>query len=322
MRARVILRLALATTMVLVAMLLITPGKAQAPATQPQIPQWQIEAGGQAKFEVTSVKQNKSGAPPSGDQQHSNIQLGPFDNRRVGGLYSGTNFLLIEYIDIAYKLTLYQDHAMRSQLPKWAITNRYDIQASVAGNPTKDQMRLMMQALLADRFKLAAHRETRQGPVLALLMVKPGATKPQLQPAQPCDSGALGSQTPAPAALGGVPAVCGAGFFGSTPSPGRIRIAGRSMSMSNIADFVSGWADFSFSRPVLDRTGLAGNFDFSVEFVPDLSGAEPPQPNFQPDPTGPTLMEALKDQLGLKVDSRTGPVDVLVIDHIEEPTPN
>jgi uncharacterized protein (TIGR03435 family) len=94
------------------------------------------------------------------------------------------------------------------------------------------------------------------------------------------------------------------------------------MSMSNIADFVSGWADFSFSRPVLDRTGLAGNFDFSIEFVPDLSGAEPPQLNFQPDPTGPTLMEALKDQLGLKVDSRTGPVDVLVIDHIEEASPN
>jgi uncharacterized protein (TIGR03435 family) len=225
MRVRLIPRLALATITVFVVGLLITSGKAQAPATQPPIPQWQIEAGGQAKFEITSVKQNKSGAPPSGDLQHSNIQLGPFDNRHVGGLLSATNFLLTEYIDIAYKLTLYQDRAMRSQLPKWAITNRYDIQARGAGNPTKDQMRLMMQALLSDRFKLTAHRETRQGPVLALLVVKPGETKLQLQPALPCDEDP-GSQTPPPAALGGVPAVCGAGFFGSTPSPGRIRIAG------------------------------------------------------------------------------------------------
>jgi len=74
------------------------------------------------------------------------------------------------------------------------------------------------------------------------------------------------------------------------------------------------------SRPVLDQTGLSGTLDFVIEWTPEFNG--PPPPNFQPDPSGPTFLEALKEQLGLKLQPQTGPVDVLVIDHVEEPSPN
>ena len=92
------------------------------------------------------------------------------------------------------------------------------------------------------------------------------------------------------------------------------------MSLQLFADSMTGFAN-DIDRPVLDRTGLVGKFDFVLEFSPQQSGPRPPGA-FQPDPTGPTFPEALKDQLGLKLVPQTGLVDVLVIDHIEEPTPN
>jgi uncharacterized protein (TIGR03435 family) len=73
-------------------------------------------------------------------------------------------------------------------------------------------------------------------------------------------------------------------------------------------------------RPILDRTGLSGTFDFSLEWTPESNGA--PHTNFEPDPTGPTFKEALQEQLGLKLEPITGPVDVFAVDHIEEPLPN
>ena len=75
-------------------------------------------------------------------------------------------------------------------------------------------------------------------------------------------------------------------------------------------------------RPVLDRTGLKGNFDFVIEWAPAPSGAALPGTDVQTDPSGPTFLEALKEQLGLKLESQTGPVDVLVIDHVEELSAN
>ena len=74
--------------------------------------------------------------------------------------------------------------------------------------------------------------------------------------------------------------------------------------------------------PVVERTGLVGTFDFALEFAPQIDGPLPPGADFQPDPSAPTFLEVLKEQLGLKLESQTGPVDVLVIDHIEEPSPN
>ena len=90
--------------------------------------------------------------------------------------------------------------------------------------------------------------------------------------------------------------------------------------MGVIASTMSVMADLG--RPVLDQTGLNGVFDFTLEWTPDINGPSPSSAAFQPDPSGPTFLEALKEQLGLKLDSQTGPVEVFVIDHIEMPSEN
>jgi uncharacterized protein (TIGR03435 family) len=293
------------------------------------VPQWQAAAGGKQTFDVASVKQNKSGPPPSGDPPRSNVGLAFGDDYSPnGGRLSVTNFPLNFFIGFAYKLTPYQTLSLRSQLPKWAATESFDIEAKSGSNPTKDQMRLMMQSLLVDRFKLAIHSETRQLPVFALVLVRSGKTGPQLLPHSsdpPCYTGppagapGLAPEAQAKAATG-FAAVCGV-FMGLPPSvPGRMRRAGRDMSMEQVAGFLTTAPGNILDRSVLDRTGLNGGFDFTIEYTPEFNGPAPP--NFQSDPTGPTFLEALQEQLGLKLVPQTGPVDVLVIDHIEEPSPN
>jgi uncharacterized protein (TIGR03435 family) len=75
-------------------------------------------------------------------------------------------------------------------------------------------------------------------------------------------------------------------------------------------------------RPVLDQTGLGGTFDFTLEWTPQLNGPLPPASTVQPDESGPTFLEALKEQLGLKLESQMGPVDVIILDHVEQPSEN
>jgi uncharacterized protein (TIGR03435 family) len=99
--------------------------------------------------------------------------------------------------------------------------------------------------------------------------------------------------------------------------PGRLHVGARNVTIQIMADQFPGFAN-GVDRPVLDRTGLTGTYDFSIEFTPDI----PASADFHPDESGPTFLEALKDQLGLKLDSQTGPVAVFVVDHIEEPSPN
>jgi hypothetical protein len=155
-------------------------GLSAASAQSPPVPKWQIAAGGKMAFDVASVKQNTAGQP----ERNSNISFGASDVfTPTGGLLSASNIPLIQYIIFAYKITADGAQAVTSQLPKWASTDRYDIQARAAeSNPTKDQMRLMMQSLLSDRFKLAIHYETRQLPVFALVLDKAGENGEPLFP--------------------------------------------------------------------------------------------------------------------------------------------
>ena len=107
-----------------------------------------------------------------------------------------------------------------------------------------------------------------------------------------------------------------------TPSvAGRFRAGARNISMELLADSLTGGAS-GLDRPVLDRTGLTGRFDFAIEFTPQLSGSSPPDANVKRDPSGPTFVEALRDQLGLRLEAETSPMDVLVIDYIEQLSPN
>ncbi len=234
--------------------------------------------------------------------------------RRTGLPISKAVFCLTDvpvswYIGFAYKLNGGQSLSLQPQLPKWATTDHFDIEARAEGNPTKDQMRLMMQYVLADRFKLVVHTETRQLLVFALVPSKQGKTGPQLQPHSddpPCASLLPSAVFPFPC---GVPT--------STPSGGQWTMGARNLTMAQIADYLSGPGDLD--RPVVDRTGFSGKFDFHIEFVRQPNG-----PDITPkaDPSGPMFLEALRDQLGLNLESTTGPVDVLVIDHVEEPSPN
>jgi uncharacterized protein (TIGR03435 family) len=335
-RRRIPFLMVLRTPALVVALCLATlPLGAQSGASQAaasQLPslnrqEWEKAAGGQRQFDVASVKLNKSGPPPSGNNQYSNFPLGPGDGYVAnGGLFSSINVPLAVYVTFAYKINSSQAQAFFAQLPKWVITDRYDIQARSEGTPTKDQMRLMMQSLLADRFKLAIHVETRQLPVLALKMVKTGTLGPNIQqhPANiPC-----GAQ-PTPGTAPGVPLqreadgfpYCG-GVGGMNPTvPGRVRIGAKDVTVQLIANQMSG-SDAAVDRPVLDRTGLSGAFDFTLEWTPQFDGPLPAGSTFQPDPTGPTFMEALKEQLGFKLEPQTGPVDVFVVDHVEQPSAN
>jgi hypothetical protein len=153
---------------------------AQAPVTQTQkVPQWQTAAGGKMSFEVASIRLSKPGTftlpsfPLSRDDSYT----------PTAGLFRA-DFPLMVYVEFAYKLwlTREQRESILAHRPKWVATDNFEIHARASGNPTKDQMRLMMQSLLADRFKLAIHFETQQVPVLALVLVKPGVTGPKLRP--------------------------------------------------------------------------------------------------------------------------------------------
>jgi uncharacterized protein (TIGR03435 family) len=277
-------------------------------------------------FEVASVKPNKSDAPP-----RSNFPL------NAGGMYtpnagwlSASNFPLVTYIVFAYNLMGNQIQSFVPQLPRWATNDRFDIEARTPGNPSKDEMRAMMRSLLADRFGFAAHTESREVPVLAFVLAKPGKTGPQLRvhPAStPCrDTADFGSkENQAPDSLfqsvpGGFPEICN-GILGVPASaPGRSRLGGRNVTIQFMADMFSQRVDPG--RPMVDETGLRGSFDFLIEFVPEspVAGAES-----KPDAAltdGPTFMQALRDQLGIRQVARKKTMNLLVLDHIEHPSEN
>ncbi len=301
---------------------------AQSASQAPPVPQWQKDAGGRMEFDVASVKLNTSGVPPSGDMPYSNFPLGPGDVYNPnGGLFTATNLPLISFLAFAYKMSVFEINSARSQLPKWAVSDRFNIQARTQGNPTKNQMRLMMQSLLSDRFKLLMHKETKDVPIFGLVLADQGKQGPGLRVHS--DSGACPTALPAtPAATpidtvdGQFPIVCG-GFLGLQPSvPGRIRMGARNVRMDAFIIGMGNAYPTLNSRPIIDETGLSGTFDFAFEWTPENNGRTIPGEEAQADPSGSTFLETLKEQLGLKLESKTGPAEAIVIDHIEQPSEN
>jgi uncharacterized protein (TIGR03435 family) len=178
-------------------------------------------------------------------------------------------------------------------------------------------MLLMMRALLAERFRLKVHNETRAVPVFALVMARQDRKLgPQIVPAA-FDCNALRAaiargERSVPPPEGDRP-VCGA-----RTAPGRFLVGGYP-----IADFARTLSGFVGGRPVVDRTGLTGIYDIELTWTPEVPPAAPngaPSPGF--DPNGPTLFTAVQEQLGLKLEPTTGPVEVLVIDSADRPTPD
>ena len=315
--------LTVAGAVVLMAPVLV--GIADAPAIRAQspsgVPPWQAAAGGHMAFEVASVKLAKTGsiAPPQ------TFPLNPgdaFTDPRSGasphGRFSDT-WRVTAFISFAYKLMLSpeQTEAMSAHLPKWTNTDEFEIDAKAAGNPTKDQMRLMMQSLLAERFHLAVHYEMQEMPVYVLTLIKPGKWGPMLirhADGPPCDAPA--GADPDAAVF---PPVCDA-------LKGMMRNGHQVMGYRNATMALLAWAlSLPFGRtgrPVVDRTGITDRIDYRLEWTPESNGAGTPGGDGPTDPPALTLMDAVRDQLGLKLQSTKAPVQTLVIDHIERPSEN
>jgi uncharacterized protein (TIGR03435 family) len=215
------------------------PLKAQSVAGQASAAQ--STTGKLPAFDVASVRPNKSGNRPT-----SNFPLGPGDVYVPnGGYFSATNQPLITYFYFAYRIMSNQGRYVLPQLPEWVTTERFDIQARAEGNPGKDEMRLMMRSLLADRFKLAVHHETRQVPLFVIVLVKPGKTGPQLQlhpndTSCPTTPSPPSAQPPAKAAsqpqtvAGGFPVMCNGLFPRPASARGRLRVGGRNVTIGSL----------------------------------------------------------------------------------------
>ncbi len=281
-----------------------------------KVPDWQTAAGGTMSFEVASIRLSKPGTftPPS---FALNAEEGLVPR---GGVFFA-DFQLDTYIGFAYKLWLSPEEskALKASLPKWAATDHFTIQARAAGNPTKDQMRLMVQSLLADRFKLAIHFEKQQMAVLGLTLVKPGKTGPKLMlhaDGPPCDVPAEKlADRPAWKEGDVFPPYCN-GTVLRQASHHRYLLGARDTPMSLVAAALASLG--RQGRPLVDETGLVGKVDYTIEWLPEPSAGKEPEA----DAEGPTFLEALKEQLGLKLEPMKVEMDVLVVDHVEEPSEN
>jgi uncharacterized protein (TIGR03435 family) len=280
---------------------------------------WEAAAGGKRTFEVSSVKPTKLFRPTL-------FPLDIGDAKTPGGRFSGA-FGLVPYVGFAYKLS---PGEVSVQLPK-GFPETFDIEARAPGDPTKDQMRLMMQSLLADRFKLRVHFETHEGPVYALTLVRPGRTGPKLRPH------AEGPACPdsfeiAPGVIPALPRNASDVFppeCGATASRGTREgtvFGGRDLTVEVFAAALHNFGSLTgeVDKPVVDQTGLKGRYDFRLELPAGilslaLSSAPPATPA---DSTGTPFLDALRKQLGLKLVSSKGPIRRLVIDHVEQPSAN
>lgn len=319
-----------------VAFLVLPLGNAPAlTQSAPAAAGWEKAAGGKQEFEVASVRQNTSGGGTYSnftlDSGNAYWVMNKGDTLApVGTLFSAKNFFLLRYIVFAYKLNGTQELTLRFDpypglgvhVPEWARNDRYDIEARAPRPSTKDQMRMMMQSLLADRFKLAVHWETRDAPVLALVLDKPGKLGPRMEPHpanDDCASTSFPQTTAASAAtaLSALPIPCGMIAHLPVSAAEQRRFGGRDVPMTMLADSLPTQTGLvTIPQPVINKTGLAGYYNFTLEWTPEDTSAVD---NHE---TGGTFREALKHQLGLKLQPEKAPVQVLVIDHLERPSAN
>jgi uncharacterized protein (TIGR03435 family) len=249
-------------------------------------------------FDVASVKSNHSG-----DEESASFV-------QPGGRYTATNVTLRTLVKSAYGL---HDHQLVGG-PSWINSERFDIIAKAEGYTTpsafRDPARLMLRPLLADRFKLVLRRERRTLPVYALVLAKAGGGfGPQLRRsnARDCKGSLEAMSTVAGAAEPAAPLPCGAEIY----RPGHL--AARGMALSNLVLNVSRWTD----RVVVDRTGLEGKFDWELQWIPEdltLDNIGTPE--------GPSLLAALRDQAGFRLEGQRRPVDVLAVEGAQRPDPD
>jgi uncharacterized protein (TIGR03435 family) len=238
----------------------------------------QAQAIPRPEFEVASIK-----PAPAQDAGHTstNMNVHTSGDGRNGSL-SYTNVSVKEVLGQAYKIQQYQI----SGGPSWLESERFDIAAIIPAGSSQDQIMLMLQNLLADRFQLVLHRETKPLPVYALTVGKNGLK------IKPVESG---------------------NDISSNSSRTRWHVNAKT-SMPRFAEFLSVQLD----RPVLDDTGLSGAFEITLDWTVDTVE----QPGANDTASGPSIFTAVQEQLGLKLEARKGPVEILVVDRVERPSGN
>jgi uncharacterized protein (TIGR03435 family) len=251
------------------------------------------------QFEVASVK------PSAPDARGAGISA-------PNGRLTISNMPVNEMIVFAWRIQPYQI----SGGPAWMGSERYDVTAKAESTPKQGELPLMLQALLADRFQLATHFETKDFPIYALVLArKDGKLGPNLTEAK---EGSCTTPDPTQPRRPPGPGVtyCGQQVMGQKA------LTARSVPVGRIVPTLARM----LGRTIIDKTGLTGNYDISLEWTPDESqmamlqqDAPRPPPSDTP---GPSIFTALQEQLGLKLESQKGPVQVLVVDRVEKPTGN
>lgn len=236
-------------------------------------------------FEAATIKQNKSGSSSS-------------ESRFDHGRFIAINVLLKNLMQYSAYGTP-QPRILGG--PKWLNSQRFDIEAkadssvidqmkTLSRDRRKLQMQAMFQQLLADRFKLSVHWDTRELPVYALVVAKSGS---KLHVSTESDGG-------------------------TSASSGQFTAKG--ITLAEMAQSLTQELSTELGRVVIDKTGIAGRYDVTLKWTPDTDGAS--ADNRTENSSGPSIFTAMQEQLGLKLESAKSPVQVLVIDHVEMPSEN
>ncbi len=257
------------------------------------------------KFEVASVK-------PSQEQRFMMVRPLP------GGRLTATAplRLLMQNAYGRYGMQSYQIVGG----PAWIDSERWEIEAKAEGNATRADVLEMLQTLLEDRFQLKTHHETRVLPVYKLVPAKNGPKLPLPNPGSCVDANP--DMPPPPSGRAGIPC----GRVGVMGIPNGARIMGGKVLMPEFTRILS----MVLGRTVIDQSGVTHPFDVKLDFAPDAGtaglplpmGPTGPVPPSSSDAVNPPIFTAIQEQLGLKLESAKGPVDVLVIDHVERPSAN
>jgi len=233
---------------------------------------------GQPTFDIASVKPSPSGG-------------GGMDVTFDTGRLTLRNATLKFCIEFAYRVKDFQV----SGGPAWLASETFDIDAKAAGPADSQELRRLLQTLLADRFQLRVRLETKEGPTYALIVARGGSKLHEVPPGD-----------------------------GPEMRTSRNRLNARKISMSGIAQALSGL----LGHTVVDLTGLKGVYDVILNWAPDerQTTQKPGVPAEAVAPgenaSGPSIFAAVQEQLGLRLEARRGPVETLVVDHAERPTAN
>jgi uncharacterized protein (TIGR03435 family) len=261
-----------------------------------------FQAASKPQFDVASIK------PAAPDQRNMSIRTLP------GGTVNINNLSLKEIMVLAWRIQPYQ---ISGGLP-WIESEHWDISAKPDTPPKQEELQLMIQALLADRFQLKTHFETKELPIYALVPArKDGKLGPNLTEAKEGSCAKFDPTQPRTPQAPGAPPVLNCEQQMMSPRS----LTAISVPVGNIVPMLARM----LGRTIIDKTGLKGNYDFKVEWTPDESQTAmlpPDAPKPPPDGQGPSIFTALQEQLGLKLESQKGPVQILVIDRAERPSEN